>query len=296
VRNCLNLTNLNLFNSDYLYAGPIPLPENFKTKYEKTEKPKKKGFFASLFSDSSGNDFKMTAGLQFNKSLESLTVSPDENNLFTANESSLVQDMSVKGRCKSQSHHDNRDSGWISSNRGGRSNDGFDDGGFSHFDNSVCGMVSHIVRFDKTTTGKSPYTPVEEFKYELEPEVDNGISEMLALDNSHLLVLERSWDGSKVTSRIFKVSLDSASLIPTGVTPEKLEKIPALKKTLILDFDTIIPQLSPGFRVLDNFEGLAFGPKLDNGNQTLLVITDNNYSSRQRTVLLIFEILPELMK
>ena len=41
---------------------------------------------------------------------------------------------------------------------------------------------------------------------------------------------------------------------------------------------------------IDNIEGVSFGPKLPNGNSTLIFVSDNNFSKEQVTQLLLFEI------
>jgi hypothetical protein len=40
----------------------------------------------------------------------------------------------------------------------------------------------------------------------------------------------------------------------------------------------------------DNIEGLTFGPKLTNGHQSLLFVSDNNFSDKQKTQFLLFEL------
>jgi hypothetical protein len=46
------------------------------------------------------------------------------------------------------------------------------------------------------------------------------------------------------------------------------------------------PQLA---ETLDNFEGMAFGPRLD-GGPTLILVSDDNFSTIQRTTFLLFSI------
>jgi hypothetical protein len=40
----------------------------------------------------------------------------------------------------------------------------------------------------------------------------------------------------------------------------------------------------------DNIEGITFGPKLANGKPTLLFVSDNNFSDKQKTQILLFEV------
>jgi hypothetical protein len=58
----------------------------------------------------------------------------------------------------------------------------------------------------------------------------------------------------------------------------------------VLDLEDIVGKLDPEFPTLDNFEGMGFGPTLPNGNPTLIIVSDNNFRDRQRTVFLAFEI------
>ena len=63
---------------------------------------------------------------------------------------------------------------------------------------------------------------------------------------------------------------------------------PAAKR-LVLDLNTLgIP--------LDNFEAMSFGPKLPNGHDTLLIVSDDNFSKSQSTLFLLFEVLPGIPK
>ena len=42
---------------------------------------------------------------------------------------------------------------------------------------------------------------------------------------------------------------------------------------------------------IDNIEGLTFGQKLDNGNSSLVFVSDNNFSDKQKTQILVFELI-----
>ena len=63
-----------------------------------------------------------------------------------------------------------------------------------------------------------------------------------------------------------------------------------VSKTLLLDLSTVpglSPELAPS---LDNFEGMAFGPKLPDGRATLILVSDDNFQTSQRTWFLVFAI------
>ena len=42
---------------------------------------------------------------------------------------------------------------------------------------------------------------------------------------------------------------------------------------------------------IDNVEGITFGPKLANGNQSIIFISDNNFSDKQKTQIFLFEVV-----
>lgn len=56
---------------------------------------------------------------------------------------------------------------------------------------------------------------------------------------------------------------DVESLAGTDITP--------IRKRLVLDFDDL------GLPKIDNFEAMAWGPRLPTGERTLLVVSDDNF-------------------
>jgi hypothetical protein len=62
------------------------------------------------------------------------------------------------------------------------------------------------------------------------------------------------------------------------------QKIELTSKKLVLNMDDL------GI-FIDNIEGLTFGPKLANGNPSLIFVTDNNFSDKQKTQVLVFEVV-----
>ncbi|NGY85135.1 esterase-like activity of phytase family protein (plasmid) [Bacillus megaterium] len=47
-----------------------------------------------------------------------------------------------------------------------------------------------------------------------------------------------------------------------------------------------------GLSVLDNIEGISWGPKLPNGHDSLVLVSDDNFNRNQVTQFLAFEVLP----
>ncbi|WP_186434701.1 esterase-like activity of phytase family protein [Dokdonia sp. Hel_I_53] len=121
----------------------------------------------------------------------------------------------------------------------------------------------------------------------------NGITEILSYAQDKLLVLERSYasdykDGGN-DIKIYKVSSNDATDVK-HFESLKSATYTALTKTLLLDLSTIRSKTKSG--IIDNVEGMAFGPLLENGNPSLILISDNNFNSfgKQVSQVLLFEI------
>lgn len=125
---------------------------------------------------------------------------------------------------------------------------------------------------------------------------DNGISEILMLDQQRMLVLERAYMAGYDTANSNSLRL---YLVDTLQGSDTLD-IPALQganyqpvnKLLLANFSAFVGP-GPGKRLdrLDNTEGMTWGPRLANGNRSLVFISDDNFSARQVTQLLAFELL-----
>ncbi len=117
---------------------------------------------------------------------------------------------------------------------------------------------------------------------------DVGISEMVALSEDDLLVLERGFvEGQGSTIRIFRVSLKDAA----GVSGEPGLSAPdlvSLPKTLLVDLVNwpsggVTHQGIQPNPLLDNFEAMTLGPELPEGRHALLLISDDNAGPTQVT-------------
>ena len=96
-----------------------------------------------------------------------------------------------------------------------------------------------------------------------------GVSEILALDERRVLVVERSFSaGVGNTVRIFLVDLETGDDI-TGVGSMPAEVNP-VRKRLVVDLADL--GIDP-----DNLEGLSFGPLSADGRPTLVMVADNNF-------------------
>ncbi len=152
--------------------------------------------------------------------------------------------------------------------------------------------LTRILKFDAITKqntaqyaynlGAMPVKPTVENDWNV-----NGISEILAVNDHTLLVMERAWakgHDDHTFIKLFLVDLNGAEneIDNTGFiqNPPK-----PLKKKLLFDFDSLN-------RHIDNFEGITFGPKLSNGNQSLIFCVDNNFSKSQTQQFFLFEVIP----
>ena len=145
------------------------------------------------------------------------------------------------------------------------------------------------VRF--TYFNKTSKHPEKQFAYNLGrirkapllPFAINGVSGILEIAPDQFLVIERAFSAghSNRGNRVMIYLADAGNATNT-LEEESLKSkigktiIPASKK-LIFDFNSVQSKLKKGF--VDNIEGIAFGPLLPNGNQSILLISDNNFNA-----------------
>ncbi len=117
---------------------------------------------------------------------------------------------------------------------------------------------------------------------------DNGVSEILAVDDQHLLVLERAGirqdDGDyRFSVRLYCTSTARASDVATwsSLSGQAYRPMP---KELLFDFAALTDP------VADNIEGISWGRRLANGNRTLVLVSDNNFSARHATQFWVLEV------
>ncbi|MEH1768428.1 MAG: phytase [Nostoc sp.] len=209
-----------------------------------------------------------TSGVYNNLAFESLTITPDQKTLFTATENALTQD------------------GLIAS--------------------LTSGSPSRILQYN-LVTGQ----PEKEYLYITDalaqPPVgiaeppnpstgssNNGLADLLAIDNrGTFLALERSFAvGAGDTIKIYEVSLQGATDISSydslnNLSAEQLAAIKPAQKRLLLNLtDLNLPTDANHPTGIDNIEGITFGPKLADGRQSIVLVSDNNFGSTQYTQIL----------
>lgn len=143
----------------------------------------------------------------------------------------------------------------------------------------AAGALTRITRFDVESR-----LATAQYAYPLDPATagpgsDNGLSDLLALDDENFLAIERGF-GTHTAARIYRVSVGDADDV--AARPSLIgAPVRTMRKTLLVDLtSTVAP--------LDNVEGLTFGPMLPDGRQSLLLVSDDNFSPRQITQFLAF--------
>jgi 3-phytase len=192
-------------------------------------------------------------GIRNNLAFESLTITPSQKYLFTATENAFYQDGETA--------------------------------------TVEAGSPSRILKYNLITK-----EPEQEFLYFTDPVTgtpytpkklsNNGLADLLAIDNNHFLSLERSFSFIKGnTIKLYKVSLAGADNIRKikSLKAANINKIKPVQKKLLLNLN----QLNIN---LDNIEGLTFGPCLPDGRRSLILISDNNFNSAQLTQILAFSV------
>jgi len=113
----------------------------------------------------------------------------------------------------------------------------------------------------------------------------NGVTDILAINDNQLMVMERSFSTGRkpCTIKIYLAELKNAPDV-SGIQSLGSETVKFTGKKLLLNMDDL------GIYT-DNIEGMTLGPKLPNGRQTLIFVADNNFSKDQVTQFLLFEIL-----
>ena len=196
-------------------------------------------------------------GVRNNNGFESLTITPDHSTLWTATESALIQD-------------------------GDRSTVEY-------------GSAARIIQYD-LETGEA----VAEYVYEVDPIAvapdpagafaDSGLVELLAIDNDGtLLALERSFsvgaEDRGYTGKLYLVETQGATnVIGEHSIPVEVEYEDGVATGIDINVDetvtkTLLADLSDYGIVVDNIEGMTLGPVLEDGRQSLVIVSDDNFSA-----------------
>lgn len=194
-----------------------------------------------------------TTGGRNNKLFEALTVTPN-GTIYTANEDALVQD----GPLTSVSN----------------------------------GSVVRLTALDPVSGAAGA-----QYAYELPPipvdavpgapfGPDNGLPELLAISDTQFIAIERAFAfgvGNTIRLTLAEITADTtdvsgiASLTGADYTP--------MRRTLLLEMPITFEGIT-----LDNIEAISWGKTLANGNRTLVLAADNNFSTTQSTQFIAIEV------
>ncbi|MEY2984263.1 MAG: hypothetical protein RLZZ568_880 [Cyanobacteriota bacterium] len=134
-----------------------------------------------------------------------------------------------------------------------------------------------------------PPVLVSESLYRLDPApagtLSHGLSEMLALPREgYFLSLERTFGLTGFGAKLFQVVNGNATDTSNVQSFQPgTQTLTPMRKQLLLDLAALEIDL-------DNFEGLTLGPILADGSQSLLLLSDNNFSPDQQTQVLLFRL------
>ncbi len=191
------------------------------------------------------------SGVRNNLALESLTFSTNQQQLYTATENALIQDGEEA--------------------------------------NLNSGSPVRVLQLNRSN-GK----PSREHIYITDPVVaapipanafsTNGLVELLAIAPNTFIALERAFSvGVGNSVRLYLTTTKGASNLRRRHSINGL-RIRPMKKQLLLEVSSL--GIQP-----DNIEGITFGPRLANGNRSLILVSDNNFNpSGQETQFLAFEL------
>jgi hypothetical protein len=177
------------------------------------------------------------------------------------------------------------------------------------------GRNVRVVVYDNDPASGSYRRAIAQYVYQLEPQADVqarivaaggrasatdprqgrniGLSAIVALGEREFLVIERDNRGIGVddpagtsvigTKRVYKIDLKGATDVTAIALPAgDLGGItPVAKSPVLIDLaaDTVLPQ----GKQPEKWEGLAVGPRLEDGSYMVLAGTDNDYSVTQET-------------
>ncbi|MBX3442473.1 MAG: esterase-like activity of phytase family protein [Planctomyces sp.] len=190
------------------------------------------------------------AGRQPNKGFEGVAVAPQSQRIYTILQGPLIQDT--------------------------RSVEG----------DKPFGRFARLVEFH--ADGR----PAREFAYPLSD--GTGISEILAINETQFLVLERDGKGGDAAAfkQITRFDIANATDI-SGLDRLPADELPPGTNAGVVE--TFLDLLDPAYGlaaigVREKYEGLAFGPRLDDGRLTLVISVDNDFKPEASNQFLVFAI------
>ena len=122
----------------------------------------------------------------------------------------------------------------------------------------------------------------------------NGVTALLEYEENKFLVVERAYVsgygsyGNAV--KIFNAEIDNKTSDVSGFDGLLTKEFTSMKKELVLNLNDVKDKLTDG--IVDNIEGITFGPKFPNGNRLLILVADDNFQKfgRQLNQFIYFEL------
>ena len=234
----------------------------------------------SIFVDESTKEIYLTSEGSVNKNKRPLFFKTDSNGIFLYDFSlpkSLTEIKNLKhnGTLEASTKSTNKQGFWI-----GMESPLSSDGEEPNFESQNSPI--RITYFDKITKKAT-----KQYAYQLENITKpskgtinlNGLTAMLEFKPNHFLMVERVYQNEfgsyGNTVKIFEAIAEKNTTNIIELNSLKNKQYIPLKKRLLLDFDTVKDQLTD--EIVDNLEGITLGPKLKNGNLSLLLISDDNF-------------------
>jgi hypothetical protein len=196
-----------------------------------------------------------STGGRNNKLLEALALSPDGTTLYVANEEALIQD----GPVATQDH-----GSWL--------------------------RVTALDTGSGRLAGQYAYAlpPIPAMGLSRIPaSSDNGLTALLGWSYNTFIAVERAYvPGAGNFIRLVRTTIRPGVTTDVQNVERLADASPVpMSREVLLE----LPPVFQGVR-MDNIEGISWGRTLDNGNRTLVLVADNNFSARQRSLFMVFEL------
>lgn len=205
-----------------------------------------------------GEEFALnTSGRRPNHGFEGLALSPDKSRLFAILQAPLLQDSTPVNP--------------------------------AHPLDSPTGINCRILELTLATGA------MRQLVYQLD-KPSRGVSELLAITDNELLVLERD-GGARKSRSLFRINISRATdvssipALPPASLPPAI--VPVSKSRWL---DLCDPRFALAATMPEKIEGLTFGPTLADGRRTLIVTSDNDLKLEQPTWFWVFAIDPAELK
>ena len=145
----------------------------------------------------------------------------------------------------------------------------------------------------------------KQFAYQLEPISKvakgninlNGVTAILEYAENKFFIIERTYqNGYGAYGNIIRIFDAEITLETTNILGSEgliNSKFTPLTKRLLVNFEDFKEHLTEG--IIDNIEGITLGPVLENGNESLVLVSDDNFQlyGKQLNQFILLEIVKE---